>query len=49
MSEIENVKLEYERLRLFFSSLDSSKAELVDNLINEATFIKVQPDTYNKR
>ena len=42
MSKIENVKLEYERLRSLFSSVDPTKAELVDNLINEAAFMRVQ-------
>lgn len=42
MSKLENVKLEYERLRSLFSSVDPTKAELVDNLINEAAFMRVQ-------
>lgn len=42
MSKIENVQIEYERLRLLFSSVDPTKAELVDNLLNEAAFMRVQ-------
>jgi len=42
LSKLENVKLEYERLRSLFSSVDPTKAELVDNLINEAAFMRVQ-------
>ncbi len=44
MSKIENVQLEYERLRSLFLSVDLTKAELVDNLIQEAAFMKVQLD-----
>ena len=42
MSKIENVQIEYERLRTLFSSVDPTKAELVDNLLNEAAFMRVQ-------
>jgi len=42
MSKIENVQFEYERLRSLFSSVDPTKAELVDNLLNEAAFMRVQ-------
>ena len=42
MGKIENVQIEYERLRSLFSSVDPTKTELVDNLINEAAFMKVQ-------
>lgn len=42
MSRIGSVQLEYERLRSLFSSVDPTKSELVDNLINEAAFMKVQ-------
>ena len=42
MSKIENVQIEYERLRSLFSSVDPTKAELVDNLLNEAAFMRVQ-------
>lgn len=33
---------EYERLRSLFSSVDGSKTELVDNLIQQAAFMKVE-------
>ena len=36
------IKLEYERLKSLFSSVDPTKTELVDNLLNEAAFMKVQ-------
>ncbi len=42
MSKIKDVRLEYERLRSLFSSVDPTKAELVDNLLNEAAFMRVQ-------
>lgn len=42
MSKLSNVQLEYERLKSLFSSVDSTKSELVDNLIQEASFMKVQ-------
>lgn len=42
MSEIQNVQQEYERLKSLFLSIDSTKSELVDNLIQEAAFMKVQ-------
>lgn len=42
MSKIKDVQIEYERLRSLFSSVDPTKAELVDNLLNEAAFMKVQ-------
>lgn len=49
MSKIENIKLEYERLRSLFLSVDPTKAELVDNLINEAAFMKVQLDNLQQQ
>lgn len=42
MSKIKDVQIEYDRLRSLFSSVDPTKAELVDNLINEAAFMRVQ-------
>lgn len=42
MSKIKDVQIEYERLRSLFSSVDPTKAELVDNLLNEAAFMRVQ-------
>src|SRR5690554_3667787 len=44
MSQIKNIQLEYERLKALFSSVDSSKSELVDNLINEAAFMRIELD-----
>ena len=41
MSKIKDVQIEYDRLRSLFSSVDPTKAELVDNLINEAAFMRV--------
>lgn len=37
-----NIELEYERLRSLFSSVDESKTELVDNLILQAAFMKIE-------
>lgn len=42
MSKIKNVQSEYNRLKLLFTSVDPTKSELVDNLINEAAFMRVQ-------
>lgn len=42
MSKLNNVQVEYERLRSLFQSVDQSKAELVDNLLKEAAFMKEQ-------
>ncbi|MDD4204360.1 MAG: hypothetical protein PHF62_04490 [Acholeplasmataceae bacterium] len=44
MHKTEKIQIEYERLRSLFSSVDPTKAELVDNLLNEAAFMKVQLD-----
>lgn len=42
MAAIDRVQIEYERLKMLFLSVEQSKSELVDNLINEAAFMKVQ-------
>jgi pimeloyl-CoA synthetase len=42
MAVIDKVQIEYERLKMLFVSVEQSKSELVDNLINEAAFMKVQ-------
>ena len=42
MSKINNVNLEYERLKSLFKSVDPTKAELVDNLLHEAAFMMKQ-------
>ena len=36
------IELEYERLKSLFSSVDETKTELVDNLIQQAAFMKVE-------
>ncbi|MBM7453916.1 hypothetical protein JN09_001252 [Acholeplasma morum] len=36
------VKVEYERLRSLFSSVDETKTKLVDNLIEQAAFMKIE-------
>jgi hypothetical protein len=36
------VNFEYKRLRSLFSSVDETKTELVDNLIQQAAFMKVE-------
>jgi hypothetical protein len=38
------IKVEYERLKSLFSLVDESKTELVDNLIYQAAFMKVELD-----
>lgn len=42
MSKIVNLKIEYERLRSLFSSVDETKTKLVDNLIEQAAFMKIE-------
>lgn len=42
MGKLNNVQLEYERLKSLFLSVDPTKTELVDNLLNEAAFMRVQ-------
>lgn len=42
MSKIKDVNDELERLRSLFSSVDENKAKLVDNLLEQAAFMKVE-------
>ena len=42
MNKFKNIQIEYERLQSLFSSVDPTKAELVNNLLNEAAFMKAQ-------
>lgn len=42
MGKLNSVSIEYNRLKSLFDSVDQTKAELVDNLLNEAAFMKVQ-------
>lgn len=42
MSKNVNIKIEYERLRSLFSSVDETKTKLVDNLIEQAAFMKIE-------
>ena len=42
MNKFKNIQIEYERLQSLFSSVDPTKTELVDNLLNEAAFMKAQ-------
>jgi len=42
VSKIKDVNIEYERLRSLFSSVDETKTQLVDNLIEQAAFMKVE-------
>lgn len=42
MGKMKDVSLEYERLKSLFKSVDQTKADLVDNLLNEAAFMKIQ-------
>ena len=42
MSKIKDVNIEIERLRSLFSSVDETKTKLVDNLIEQAAFMKIE-------
>jgi len=42
MSKIKEVNIEIERLRSLFSSVDENKTKLIDNLIEQAAFMKVE-------
>lgn len=42
MNDNKIIKNEYERLKSLFASVDQTKTELVDNLLNEAAFMKLQ-------
>lgn len=42
MSRIKEVSIEVERLRSLFSSVDETKTQLVDSLIEQAAFMKVE-------
>ena len=39
-----NISKEYERIKLLFNNIEESKSELVDNLIQQAAFMKVELD-----
>jgi len=43
------INLEYERLKSLFSLVDESKTELVDNLIYQAAFMKVELDKLHEQ
>ena len=40
---------EYQRLKKLFINVDESKAELVDELLKKASFLKVELDTLEKQ
>ena len=42
MGKLNSVQIEYERLRSLSQSVDPTIAELADNLLNEAAFMRVQ-------
>jgi len=42
MSKIKDLNIEIERLRSLFSSVDETKTKLVENLIEQAAFMKVE-------
>jgi hypothetical protein len=44
MSKTSHVDLEYERLKSLFKDSDETKSELVDSLIQQASFMKVELD-----
>jgi len=49
MGKMNEISMEYERLKSLFKSVDQTKAELVDNLLNEAAFMKVQLSNLRKQ
>lgn len=42
MSKLTDVNIEIERLRSLFSSVDENKTQLVDSIIEQAAFMKVE-------
>jgi hypothetical protein len=44
-----DVNIEFERLRSLFSSVDETKTKLVDNLIEQAAFMKVELGVLQKQ
>jgi pimeloyl-CoA synthetase len=44
MAMMKNVQIEYDRLKELFTNVDETKSELVDNLIQQAAFMKVELD-----
>ncbi len=42
MSKQKDINVELERLRSLFSSVDESRTQLVDNLLEQAAFMKVE-------
>ena len=42
MSKLKDINIELERLRSLFSSVDETKTQLVDNLLEQAAFMKVE-------
>lgn len=44
MSKTVTIESEYQRLKGLFNSIEENKSELVDNLIQQAAFIKVELD-----
>lgn len=42
MAKIDSIDIEYKRLKSIFSNVDESKSELVDNLIQQSAFMKVE-------
>lgn len=42
MGKMNEVSIEYNRLKKLFESVDVTRSELVDNLLHEAAFMKVQ-------
>lgn len=42
MSKISDINIELERLRSLFSSVDENKTQLVDSLVEQAAFMKIE-------
>ncbi len=43
------IKNEYKRLKLLFKNVDESKADLVDELLKKAAFLKLELDNLEKK
>lgn len=49
MAKIDIIDLEYKRIKVLFNNVESSKSELVDNLIHQAAFMKVELDVLQEQ
>lgn len=49
MIKNKNIIIEYNRLKSLFSNVEDSKSELIDNLIQQAAFMKVELDNLQEK